>query len=688
MLREVRLFDALDEFAGRGVITHALACTYGYDGDTAYERLWRPLIERYGVRRPLVIADGASVARDIDAPARVDSGTPLAVSVVRPARSGRGVFHPKLLLAVKEDGVLLVVGSANLTKGGLGGNLELVTAFTFVAGQIPAVPKTVLAGALEFLRSHIRVALQSKVDQVELALLDEIVKHAEVAAEAVSDEALNERAAFVHSGAGPIWNEVLARHAGDPLERIVVVSPFYEREDPDNTEADGLFMRALEAPSLWSSAAKSPRIQLYMGTMNEGVTRPPVLALERYPDDVILHAQRFSEEPRRLHGKLVFLVGEKRVSVLWGSANFTPSALLRQWTPTGSDAATSAPSELRGGNAECGILVSLGREEIDVGTIERHYGLDRLFARHDGTLSPPGPVPPPPELPPCDVGELLYDPATGNLSLYAEVLGSAVRRLLLVPAGADGPELAVDVSGPGFVHMAWAARWLEEIDSGTGLRRLRTHDFRVVAFDGEGRELAPVWVRLNVRFDDALEVHENILIGPAALTADGLLVPSSAPPEQRVAALTSFLARLREARASGALGSVRHQASLDVFYRNVRRGLDARWKILDARRTSRFVLLRWSTDLRRALAAATPEALDGPRRAFIVQRTAEHIDRVLDGLQARAEDVAGLQGVLGQIELATALRRIALDDESIQPIVAAVHETRDRVASRLEGWAS
>jgi len=92
MLREVMLFDALDEFAAGGIVIHAVACTYGYEGDTAYERLWRPLIERYGVRRPLVIADGTSVGREIAASGRIDSGTALSVSLVRPARSGRACF--------------------------------------------------------------------------------------------------------------------------------------------------------------------------------------------------------------------------------------------------------------------------------------------------------------------------------------------------------------------------------------------------------------------------------------------------------------------------------------------------------------------------------------------------------------------------------------------------------------------
>src|SRR3954467_2920059 len=108
MKREVRLFDELDRFAGGGEITHALALTFGYDGDVANERIWTPLIEKYGVRHPIVIADGV-----------VDEGTALSVHVLR-ARRFSGVFHAKLFLAIREDAVFASIGSANLTHGGLG----------------------------------------------------------------------------------------------------------------------------------------------------------------------------------------------------------------------------------------------------------------------------------------------------------------------------------------------------------------------------------------------------------------------------------------------------------------------------------------------------------------------------------------------------------------------------------------
>src|SRR5262245_56154203 len=129
MRRELRLFDALDTFAAGKQVTHALGLTFGYDGDLAYERVWRPLIEKFGVRKPIVVADGTLVGRD--GPGPVAAGTALAVVTLRARRRGRSVFHPKVFLAVRDDAVFVAVGSANLTSGGLGGNLELMSTLEF-----------------------------------------------------------------------------------------------------------------------------------------------------------------------------------------------------------------------------------------------------------------------------------------------------------------------------------------------------------------------------------------------------------------------------------------------------------------------------------------------------------------------------------------------------------------------------
>jgi len=688
MLREVKLFDAIDEFAGRDPLVHALALSFGYDGDIAYERLWRPLIEKYGVRHPFVVADGALTGRHVEACGRFDAGTSLAVQIVRPARSGRGVFHPKLFLAIKEGGVLLVVGSANLTAGGLGGNLELVTALEFVEGKPPAAPKQVLRDALAFLHHDIRRALVPRVGASSLAVFDDILRHASIASEAVDEGPSDLDLRFVHSGQRAIFDAVLERHVEDPVEKLLVVSPFFEREDPDCSNAagqDGLLERVINGDFPWSPHATASRMDLFAGAVDEGICRLPREALERFADAVALHKQLTSQEPRRLHGKAIALFGGRRVTLLWGSPNFTPSALLRQWTPV--DAGDNVPFDRRGGNAECGLLLSVPREALSLEQFRKSYALDRNFGRHSGEIPEPpaGGFVDEPLL--VDVGEVLYDAERGELSAFVEVLDSRVTRVAVSPVGLDAlaAELVIDVEGRSTLRAVWPARWLEETDPGTGRQRLRTHACVVVAYAADGAELSRMPIRLNVRFGDALEVLDNLLVGPAAVTADALLVPTTAPPEQRVAALRAYLQRLRDARASGIRVAFAHQASLDVFYRNVRRGLDARWRSLDANRGSRFALLRWSSDLRRALEAATDNEVDGPRRAFLVQRTSEHIERVLDAIPAWHGSEMLPVALLGTAEMASALRSIAVDVGDLGPIADDVEAIRSRVAGRLEG---
>lgn len=530
------------------------------------------------------------------------------------------------------------------------------------------MPKIVLRDALDYLGTHVRRELDGRVDPSSLAVLDDILKHAEMAAEQIDDGPSHYEARFVHSAERPIWDALAARHSEDPIEKLVVVSPFFEREDPaGDADPEGLFDRVLERGIAWGDGAARPRVDLFVGALGDAVCRVPVAALERHRADVRLHKQLFSQDTRRLHGKVIVAFGARRATILWGSPNFTPSALLR--------------STAEGGNAECGLLLSVPRESLSVEQVRAAYGLDTFFVEHIGAI----PEPPPPrggeEPLAVEVGEILYDPETGQLSLFAEVLDSRVARIVLVPVGAGAPadEISLDVSSVGPASGTWPARWLEEIDR--GLRRLRTHEMRVVAYDADGRQLGAAVLRLNVRFVDALEVYDNVLIGPAALSADVLLVPSTAPPEQRVAALKGFLHRMREASAAGAVG-IRHQASLDVFYRNVRRGLEARWKLLDAQRGSRFALLRWSSELRRALAAASAEP--APRRAFLVERVAEHIGRVLDALPTWHTDVGVVKPVFAGENLDLALRDVAIEDDALAAVLPPARKLRDQIAARLE----
>ena len=655
MKREVRLFDELDRFAGGGEITEALAFTFGYDGDVAAERIFTPLIERYGVRHPLVIASGA-----------VDAGTALGIHVLRaPRRSG--FFHPKLVLAVREDAVFVAIGSANLTRGGLGANLELMTALVFGKDKERPPPRAVLEGILGFARKVI-AGLSVADDSRAKAL--QVIHAAEIVRSGLPEPRKAADLRFLHSYEEPLWSQLRAIHGDDPVVHLSIVSPFFEVDDPALDESDSLLRYALGDGLSWAPRAKSPRCTLHTAALG-GLMPLPRAALEELGALVEVRPQALSIEPRRLHGKLIAIFGKKRTTVLWGSPNFTPAALLR--------------SAKAGGNVECALVLSTSAGSADIATVIEEFELGQMFHAHRGPL-PEASIHNPPPQPPFEVGEVLYDPETHVLAVHGEIWSSAVRRIRVLLDGREESlvllEGQVDQTGP-FAFEAEVGQ-VEEVDPETGKQRLRTLTLLVEAIDAEGSARGRCEVRINIRFEDAIEVRQNLLLGKEALSADALLVPSSAPPEQRIAEIDGRIALWKAARKGEHGSASRHQASLDGFFRNVRRGLDARWESLERRRGSRFALLRWSHELRRSLTAAQGESVDGARRLYLVARVAEHIERVLAAIPSWHDDPASAYVVLEADKLAGALASVPLTGGAHPEVIEETVATCARAIEMLE----
>jgi HKD family nuclease len=483
MKRETRLFDELDRFAAGGEITHALGLSFGYDGDIANERLWKPLVEKYGLRHPLVIADGA-----------VRAGTSLGIHVLRATRGG-GVFHPKLFLAVREGAVFAAIGSANLTRGGLGANLELLTPLVFSAEAERPPPRAILEGILDFVG---RVADALRVADNSVGRVREVVGQAELVLADLPEPRRGPDLRFFHSYETPIWEQLRELHGNDPVQQLLVVSPFLEADDPGAGEKDSLLRHALGDGLPWAARAKAPRLTLYTDAMVDPSKPMPLprLALEELGAAVELRTQALSNEPRRLHGKLLAVFGKKRTTMLWGSPNFTPSALLR--------------SASENGNVECALALSLGAGSADPGALPEEFDLGDLFLTYRGPL-PPALVPPPrPELI-FEVGEALYDPKTRVLMVHGEVWGANVEsiRVLTMDEGGAPAFFEGTVHRPGVYAFQVQSPPLEEEDPETGKRRLRTLVLVVEARDGRGAVLDQREVRPNIRFEDALGLRDD-----------------------------------------------------------------------------------------------------------------------------------------------------------------------------------
>lgn len=125
-LRWQRTADAMRSFVslyGSSAPRRAIFCTYDFDVER-FEAVLAPELTRRGRQfRTLVTADAGALQAHLQQSGKRRFGR-FQVAPVK-CRPG-GVFHPKLVLLAAGRHHLVGVGSANLTAGGLGGNLEMM----------------------------------------------------------------------------------------------------------------------------------------------------------------------------------------------------------------------------------------------------------------------------------------------------------------------------------------------------------------------------------------------------------------------------------------------------------------------------------------------------------------------------------------------------------------------------------
>jgi hypothetical protein len=140
--------DAIGSFAPGQGLRAALLLTYSFDGKWIEEGFVPDLFDR-PVATALVVRDANRILTE--APS------------VRYHRANAGfstrVFHPKLGLFVAEDRALAIVGSANLTRGGLERNLELGSAFEVTR---EGGPRQLFEGILSYVAGPLMSELETR----------------------------------------------------------------------------------------------------------------------------------------------------------------------------------------------------------------------------------------------------------------------------------------------------------------------------------------------------------------------------------------------------------------------------------------------------------------------------------------------------------------------------------------------
>jgi hypothetical protein len=238
--------------------------------------------------------------------------------LLRPVLFGTGAFHPKTyLLGNKTEGTLLV-GSGNLTLGGVERGREVFTEFH--SGE----PEDV--GSIRRWRQWMDGVVERLDDQEVtyrwLRLRKECVEWLE--GEPVGSK-------FVATGDRSILDQV-ADGIDPPVDELHVMAPFYDR--------DALALAAL------IDRFRPRRLRVYLGA-HTSVHGPALAAIVSGFDG---QAALYEIEPLEfVHAKLIGIVAGKQGRLLLGSANLSRAALLGTTEPWA--------------NVEAGVVVDLTADE-------------------------------------------------------------------------------------------------------------------------------------------------------------------------------------------------------------------------------------------------------------------------------------------------------------------------------------
>lgn len=210
-----RTTDAIGAFvrqSGSHAPRRALFCTFEFDVNR-FEAVVLPALVRRGQQfRTLVAIDAGALQGQL----RNLGGGRLGRYQVAPVRVPKGgVFHPKLIFLAAGAKRLVGIGSANLTSGGLGGNLELMLfaddaseeGRQLVGGAARFLDRLIASGATQMpasAREFIQTTLAG-IPRASNAVLDSL------------DVALLEQMARIH----------LLAASGQATRNLIVLSPWH-----------------------------------------------------------------------------------------------------------------------------------------------------------------------------------------------------------------------------------------------------------------------------------------------------------------------------------------------------------------------------------------------------------------------------------------------------------------------------
>ncbi|WP_024512028.1 phospholipase D family protein [Bradyrhizobium sp. ARR65] len=640
LVERVLVRDAIGSFAPGQALRAALLLTYSFDGKWLEEAFVPDLFER-PIAAALVIRDANRI---------ITEAPTVRYHRVNAAFSTR-VFHPKLSLLVAEDRALAIIGSANLTRGGLERNLELGSVFEI---SREGGPRQLFEGILSYIEGPLAKELKSG-GSAAASLRDAAVALREVLA-AVPD-APDTPFSFLHSYDKPLWEQVLGSLPHRHIARITVLSPFFEpnvveQEDPGIGSDDGLFDRMFTDLVFHPANGEKP-VSIFF-QQSEGKTLLPVDKLRRRKGEISLFQRLVtSDEPRPLHGKFLAIEGapgkdrEPYLFAIHGSPNFTSAAFL-----------TCPPV----GNSEIAVLTRLPAKRNASARIRSALGLPQLFGVVNDwtTLTHVAPVRDPPQAPDS------FRVTDATLHVHERKLDiswegntpSASAAQVLIETGAAWMPIASGTVAAAEKFLILNVPDLVQIDR-PKLLSLKSTRVQVQLVDSEGGVIASSTAPINV--DCPEQFCGAVLVGAAMSTLDERIAFAGWGTSYTYRQQLDFIERQRASELSSKMApkALAHQADLDRFFRNLQTGFRGIKTRVRSMPSSEYTIRRTIKDLARwCWETIHQEQIDLSTecRIFLIDRLARELDGALQSFANNAPLTQRLKDIATEFQLSKSLR--------------------------------
>ncbi|GIK36910.1 MAG: hypothetical protein BroJett011_07430 [Chloroflexota bacterium] len=645
---EVNLRTVVETFAPEEDIHHALFLTYGFDGEMIEDAERGPLemIWWRNCENILVLRDGKAVLTEKQSH---------RYSVINAAYSRR-TFHPKLMLLLTPSEVLVGLGSANLTRGGLENNLELVNIYRLTRSSGPF---TFFQSVREYLgKDYLQRELTATSNQQRAAFellcrdFDRFLAEVKVARPPVEP-------LFLHNYDQPLWPQIVQALPGKKLEMVWIVSPFFEadtsqplssggsssptgaahHEDPLQDGLDETLFKQLFTTFDFKQSKVQFPIRIYFQASSTNVTNLPLNQLQPFKSQIALFKKDPGAiDPRHLHAKLFVFIGRHQdgklfITLVHGSANCTRAALLSQ------------PPE---GNAEIVVLTHLPQPEGLVEKLETFLNLRQLFTPvHNWasltSQSPPSPLP----LPSILVWEGLVSISKKTVTIFFQVDHPQAHRATFTLQGEpfELPLGEIAAPFPESYQFSLPKAAITLVDAERGLQQLLYRSVRVEIFDAKHQSLGWAEGPLNVDCPTAF-IGNKLLDSLWQNTVDTQIYLAGLGNLAGYAVWRDQVDRTPSTKNSARTAPT-HQANLDLFFRRLHLGFRGLRQRIEQAQGSLYIygdtlrrLAQWAQQVVEEQDQYTPE-----QQLYLCQRivqTVRECTGVLKQAKQRPEAVASI----------------------------------------------